>query len=181
MSPLFLIAILAFMVIGFQRGWRRELISLVFVLLATFLVHVNTSNFVGNFVSRIPAVFVYMTGGTPAPNTTSSPGFLDGWVPSLFIFIGVVILGYFVGNKVFPKPATPPERIIGVIPGLLSGAFVLWYLEGVIQDATGQPSIPLNFAEADPGKYVPIIFVIAILALVVAVIAARAKKATGKK
>jgi hypothetical protein len=106
---------------------------------------------------------------------------ITGPLPSLLIFAGVVVLGYFVGNRVFPKPATPPERIIGIIPGVLSGAFILWYLEGFIQNATGNATLPLNFADADPGKYVPIIFVIGILALVVAVIAARAKKAPVKK
>ena len=173
MSPLFVIAILAFMILGFQRGWRREVISLVFVLLATFLVNVKTSDFVGSFLSHIPGAITILLGGTPSQAPAQGP-LITGWVPSLLIFAGVVILGYF-------KPATPPERIIGIIPGVLSGAFILWYLEGFIQAATGNPTIPLNFADSDPGKYVPIIFVIGILALVVAVIAARAKKAPAKK
>lgn len=180
MSPLFVIAILAFMILGFQRGWRREVISLVFVLLATFLVNVKTSDFVGSFLSHIPGAVTILLGGTASQAPSQGP-LITGWVPSLLIFAGVVILGYFIGNKVFPKPATPPERIIGIIPGVLSGAFILWYLEGFIQAATGNPTIPLNFADSDPGKYVPIIFVIGILSLVVAVIAARAKKAPGKK
>jgi hypothetical protein len=180
MSPLFVVAILIGMVLGFQRGWRREVISLVFVLLAIFLVQVNTSDFIGNFLSHIPGAITILLGGTPSEGSPQGP-LITGWVPSLFIFAGVVVLGYFVGNKVFPKPATTPERIIGIIPGLLSGAFVLWYLEGFIQKATGQPIIPLDFADANPGKYVPVIFVIGVLALVVAVIAARAKKAPAKK
>jgi hypothetical protein len=180
MSPLFIIAILIGLVLGFQRGWRREIISLVFVLLATFLVNVKTSDFIGSFLSHIPPAITTLLGGTASPTPSQGP-LITGWVPSLLIFAGVIVLGYFVGNKVFPKPATPPERIIGIIPGILSGAFVLWYLEGFLQSATGNSTLPLNFADADPGKYVPIIFVIGVLALVVAVIAARAKKAPAKK
>jgi hypothetical protein len=179
MAPLFVIAILIGMILGFQRGWRREVVSLVFVLLAAFLVNVKTSDFVGNFLSHIPGAITILLGGTPS-QPPQGP-LINGPVPSLLIFAGVIVLGYFVGNRVFPKPATPPERIIGIIPGVLSGVFVLWYLKGFIEQATGRPSIPLDFAEADPGKYVPVIFVIGVLALVVAVIAARAKKAPAKK
>jgi hypothetical protein len=180
MAPLFVIAILIGMILGFQRGWRREVISLVFVLLATFVVNVKTSDFIGNFLSRIPGAITTLLGGTQSQVTVQGP-LITGPLPSLLIFAGVVVLGYFVGNRVFPKPATPPERIIGIIPGILSGAFILWYLEGFIQAATGNSTLPLNFADADPGKYVPVIFVVGILALVVAVIAARAKKAPAKK
>jgi hypothetical protein len=98
-------------------------------------------------------------------------------LPSFFIFVALIVLGYIVGNRVFPKPATPTERIIGIIPGILSGAFVLGYLERFLQSATGAPSIPLDFSSADPGQYVPVIFVVAILTLVAALIAARVKKA----
>lgn len=179
MSPLFIIAILIGGVFGFQRGWKREIVSLVFVLLASFLVNVNTSNFVGNFLSHIPGAIAILLGGTasqaPAPVIT-------GWVPSLFIFAGAVVLGYFIGNKVFKDKPNTPERMIGIIPGILAGAFILWYLQGFLQTATGSPTIPLDFAAASPTNYVPIIFVVAILALIVAVIAARAKKApAGKK
>jgi hypothetical protein len=178
MSPLFIIAILVFIVLGFRRGWRRELISLVFILLATFLVNVNTSSFVGDFLGRIPVAFAVLAGTTPSPSPPSSQALLPaGALPSFFIFAGLVVLGYIVGNRVFPKPATPTERLIGIIPGILSGAFVLWYLEGFLQNAMGRPSISLDFAGADPGQYVAVIFVVAILSLVAALIAARVKKA----
>lgn len=180
MSALFIIAILIGMVLGFQRGWRREVISLVFVLLATFLVNVKTSDFIGGFLSHIPPAITTLLGGTPSQVPSQGP-LITGWVPSLLIFAGVIVLGYFIGNKVFPKPATPPERIIGIIPGVLSGAFVLWYLQSFFQSATGNSTLPLDFAAASPSNYIPIIFVIGVLALVVAVIAARAKKAPAKK
>src|SRR5436305_3070077 len=134
----FFIAILAFIVIGYQRGWRRELISLVFVLLASVLIHADTSDSLSTFLGRISAFFVFMTTGTSAPST-SPLNFLGGPVWSLIIFAGIVLLGYFVGGKVFPKPATPTERFLGIIPSILSGAFILGYLRSYIQTTTNQP------------------------------------------
>jgi hypothetical protein len=180
----FFVAILAFIVLGFQRGWRREVISLVFVLLASVLIHPETSDAIGAFLGRIPAVFAFLTGTTVSPGSTQSLSLLGGPVWSLVIFAGLVVLGYVVGNRVFGKPATPQERFIGIVPGVLSGAFILWFLSNYIQTVTHQAVAPVNVTDVDPGKYVPAIFVIAILALVVALIAGRIKKAqaaAGKK
>jgi hypothetical protein len=178
----FFVAILVFIVLGFQRGWRREVISLVFVLLASVLIRPDTSDAIGSFLGRIPAVFTFLTGTTPSPGSTQTVSFLGGPIWSLIIFAGVVVLGYFVGNRVFGKPATPQERFIGIVPGVLSGAFILWFLSNYIQTVTSQPVTAVDVTDVDPGKYIPAIFVIAILALVVALIAARVKKAqAGKK
>jgi hypothetical protein len=179
----FFVAILVFIVLGFQRGWRREVISLVFVLLASVLIHPETSDAIGTFLGRIPVVFAFLTGTTPSPAGTQPVSLVGGPVWSLIIFAGLVVLGYFVGNRVFGKPASPQERFIGIVPGLLSGAFILWFLSNYIQTVTHQSVAPVNVTDVDPSRYVPAIFVIAILALVVALIAARIKKAqaTGKK
>ncbi len=180
----FFVAILAFIVLGFQRGWRREVISLVFVLLASVLIRPETGDVIATFLGRIPAVFAFLTGATPSPSGTQPVSFLGGPVSSLIIFAGVVVLGYFVGNRVFGKPATPQERFIGIVPGLLSGAFILWFLSNYIQTVTHQAVAPVSVTDVNPGNYVPAIFVIAIVALVVALIAGRIKKAqaaAGKK
>jgi hypothetical protein len=45
-----------------------------------------------------------------------------------------------------------------------------------------QPDVTqVSWTEIDPGKYIPVIFVIVILAVIVALIAARVKKVQGKK
>lgn len=51
----FFIAIVIFAVIGFQRGWRREVVSLAFILLAVLLVRPDSSRAVSEFLSRLPA------------------------------------------------------------------------------------------------------------------------------
>jgi hypothetical protein len=182
----FFIVILVFLVLGFQRGWRRELVSLVFVLLASVLIRADTSDGVGNFLGRIPVVLALMVGAnTPetssTPQTSDATPLLAGPMWSLLIFGGVVVLGYIIGDRVFGKPATPQERFIGVIPGVISGAFVLGYLSNYVQSVSGSPNLTLDLSTTSPANYVPVIFVIAILALVIALIAARIKKAAGKK
>ena len=44
--------LLVFMVTGFIRGWSREVISLVFILLAVCLVHPDTSDAFNCFLGR---------------------------------------------------------------------------------------------------------------------------------
>jgi hypothetical protein len=176
----FFLAILIFMVIGFQRGWKREVISLVFVLLASVLVHKDTSDIISAVLGRIPTVFAYMTG-TASPPPSTPVAFLGGPVWSLIIFAGLIALGYFVGDKVMPKPANPQERFIGVIPSVLSGAFILGYLSSYVTVAAGNPKLTIDLSTTDPNNFVPVIVMIAILALVVALIAARVKKAPGRK
>ncbi len=178
----FFIAILAFIVIGFQRGWRRELVSLVFALLASVLIRSNTSDAVGGFLGRIPAFFAFLTNSQPPATSTQPVSFLAGPMWSLIIFVGLVVLGYVVGNRAFPKPATPVERFIGIVPGVITGAVVLGYMTNYLRaEGAGSQRLTFNVPSPDPASYIPLIFVIAIVALVIALISARMRKASGKK
>jgi hypothetical protein len=179
----FFVAILAFAVIGFQRGWRRELVTLVFVLLAFFLIHPDSSRSLGQFLARLPSVFAYLLGGSAAPQTATADQvttFLGPWGP-LLLFAAIIALGYYIGNKAFGKPGTPQERFIGVIPAIIYGAFILAYLSSILPKSQGN-LVTVAAQWPDPSNYVPVIFAIAIVALIVALVAARAKKPpAGKK
>ena len=178
----FFVAILAFVVIGFQRGWRRELVTLVFVLLAFFLIRPDSGRSFGEFLARLPSVFAYLLGSSVAPQTATADqvsSFLGPWGP-LLIFIGVIALGYYIGNKAFGRPATPSERFIGIIPAVIYGAFILAYFSSILPRSQGN-LVTLAVQAPDPANYVPVIFVIAIIALVVALVSARAKKPPAKK
>lgn len=176
----FFVAILVFIVIGFIRGWRRELVSLVFVLLAAVLIRPGTNNTIGQIIARIPSTLGYLAGSSnTSTGSTSSSSFFGPW-GTLLIFALVVVLGYFVGNKAFPKPTTPAERFIGVIPGVISGAFIMAYL--VSSGFFGsRPSVDIVLTPPDPTNYVAIIFIIVVAALIIALIASRSKKAPAKK
>jgi hypothetical protein len=178
----FFVAILAFVVIGFQRGWRRELVSLVFVLLAVFLIRPDSGRTFGQFLSRLPAVLAYLLGGNSAPPSATPEavtGFLGPWGP-LLVFLLIVGLGYYIGNRAFPRPGMPQERFVGIVPAIISGAFILAYLSSMLPRSQGN-LVTVAVQAPDPANYVPVIFAIAIVSLVVALVAARAKKPPAKK
>jgi hypothetical protein len=179
----FFVTMLAFIIGGFMRGWRREIMSLVFVLLAVVLIRPNTSDDLNSFLARMGNFVAYLSGGGQLDSPPSSSGltFLGGPFWSLVIFMIVVLLGYYIGNRVFPQPSTTHERFIGVIPALISGAFVLFYLSSYARGTGGQANLQVQVAPPDPNSFVPVIFVLALIALVVGLIASRFKKASGKK
>jgi drug/metabolite transporter (DMT)-like permease len=179
----FFVAIFVFIILGFQRGWRRELISLVFILLGVFLVNSGNFKTVSSFLTRIPNMIGFLiTGSQTSANPVIQPvaNVLGPWGP-LLLFAAIVVVGYLVGNKAFPKPATPSDRFLGIIPAIISGAFVLVYLGSFFpKDATGHTVFSVAVQSPDPANYISVIIVIAIVAVVVALIAARAKKPAKK-
>jgi hypothetical protein len=178
----FYIAMLAFIVVGFQRGWKRELITLVFVLLGAFFIQPTSTTGFSSFLGRLTAgVGFIFTGKAQTSTTTPSflPGLFGSWGP-LIIFAAVVALGYFVGSKAFPRPSTPSERFIGIVPAIVYGAVILSYLGSYLRASGGNSNVvSINLTSPDPSNYVPIIFVIAIVAVIVGMLVSRTKKAAG--
>jgi hypothetical protein len=176
----FFVAIFAFIVAGFYRGWRREVISLVFILLGIFIAQPATASAIGAFLDRLPALINYLLTGTPAPPAPlQAPQISFGVAGTLLLFALIVALGYYVGNRAFPKPATPAERFIGVVPALISGAAVLYYLNNssiFTKNANGQENLAAVFQIPDPAAYVPLLFLIALIAVIVALISNRTAK-----
>jgi hypothetical protein len=168
-----------FGVIGFRRGWRREVLSLVFVLLAVVLVHPDTSAVLNGFLIRLENAVAYLSGSGPltSPPSSQGLGFLGGpssfW--SLVIFGLIVALGYYIGYKVFEGPKTPHERFLGIIPALISGAFILFFLNSY-ETATGSPGNRIEVPLPDPSAFVSTIVIIGIITLITAFIASRLKK-----
>ncbi len=176
----FFVAILVFIIVGFQRGWRRELITLVFVLLAVILIRPNSGGFISDLFTRIPQVIAYIFTGSTSTGTmpAASSSFLGPW-GTLLGFVLVVALGYVIGQRVFPKPTTPTERFIGIVPSVISGAFILGYLTTgnfFAKNQQGQSFFSIVVQPPDPTNYVPVIFVIAVIAVIVGLVAGRAKK-----
>ena len=174
----FFVAILVFVIVGFQRGWRRELITLIFVLLAVVLIRPG-NNIITSLFNRLLSALGYLATGSTGSSTAISTNFLGAW-GTMLAFALVVALGYVVGNRVFPKPTNPADRIIGVVPSIISGAFILFYLTSgnfFAKDTQGQSFFSIVVQPPDPTRYVPVIFVIAIIAAIVGLImASRAKK-----
>src|SRR5579884_2490239 len=98
--------------IGFLRGWRREIVSLAFLLAAILFLAVGGGTWVADLLFvRIPFAFGNGSRIPPAPSDTTIT------LTTLITFVIIVAIGYLVGNRVFPKAALPVDRLMGIIPG----------------------------------------------------------------
>jgi len=174
----FFLAIIAFGVIGFQRGWRREIISLAFTLTGTlFLVFgsLGLAQFV--FVNLPRATQALLsgtsTGAAPPAVTASDPRVAISTGIAFIVFIG---LGYLISMRVAPKAASATERILGVIPAVISGYAILTFITAAF-GKTALFSVGVNTPNQSLiGSYLLVIFIVVVVAVIVALIAASAKK-----
>jgi hypothetical protein len=180
----FFIVILAFAVLGFQRGWRRELVSLGFTLGAVLLLYLGGGGGLAQFLFvRVP-VIAQIIGGTSASSVTSGGSTVptvNVLLTTIVAFVIIVGAGYLIGNRAFPRPNTPQERLLGILPAIVSAYFLMLYVTNVLAN-----SQLITLGVSTPGQgligsYVLIIFVIAIVVIIAALIAANAKKSPGGK
>src|SRR6266496_400896 len=114
----FFIIIFAFAVIGFIRGWRREIVSLAFTLAAVLIVALGG----GALVAQ--AIFVRLPLALQDPHNLhppGPPGDLDILIVTGLTLVVLIALGYLIGNRAFPRPGVPAERVLGVIPAIFAG------------------------------------------------------------
>jgi len=179
----FFIVILAFAVVGFQRGWKRELVSLGFSLGAVLFLYLGGGSGMAQLIFvRLPIIAQVVAGTS---GTSQAP--TNGTVPTNIIllttiitFIVVVAAGYLVGNRAFPKPATPQERLFGILPAIVGGYFMMLYVTYVVKSPLVTVGVDTP-NQGQVGSYVLVIFVIAVVVVIAALIAANAKKPGGKK
>jgi hypothetical protein len=184
-SECFFFAILAFAVMGFYRGWKKEVLSLLFILIAAFLVRPSSGGGFTEMLARLPATISYLLTGTVSPPSAPAPtnAFLGPLGPVL-AFLLIAALGYYLGEKAFPKPASPTERILGILPAITAGALFLGFLNSsnfFAKDPQGHSVFSIMLQPPDPGQFVPVLLVISILVVIGGLIATRAKKTAGKK
>jgi hypothetical protein len=184
-SECFFFAILAFAVVGFYRGWKKEILSLLFILIAAFLVRPSSGGGFTEMIAHLPATISYLVSGKVAPSSapTSTNAFLGAWGPILG-FVLIAAIGYYLGEKAFPKPTSPTERILGILPAVATAALFLGFLNSsnfFAKDTQGHSVFSISLQPPDPGQFVPILLVISILVVIGGLIATRARKSTGKK
>jgi len=176
-DALFLLSIIIFAILGYQRGWRREVVSLLFIIVG--VVFLNLSG--GIYLSMLLYQFLL---GKPISKTVlnSHPNVL------LFVTIAslvvIIACGYAIGNRLFQKkPPIAQDRTLGLIPGIIAGAVVaaeLTYFllpdtrKSVI--TTGTILLNLNFLI---NPTVLLIFVIAVVVVIIGLMATRPKKSSG--
>src|SRR5436305_13728215 len=95
----FFVAMLAFAIVGFRRGWKREVVTLIFVLLAFFLINRQSAEGFDQFLGRgTNVVSVIMTGATRPVQSPTFPTRMgtSGLVTALGF---IVALGYYGGRR----------------------------------------------------------------------------------
>ncbi|HVB74305.1 MAG TPA: CvpA family protein [Ktedonobacteraceae bacterium] len=175
----FFIAIVGFGLIGFIRGWRREVISLAFALTAVLFLLLNGGSALAQIVFiKLPVAFQYFFG-SGSPQKPPSPSAQQTLIVTLVAFVLIVVIGYMVGNRAFPAKGnalSPADRLLGILPGLVTGYFLITYISNtfarnpVISVGVGTPSQDVLT------NYVPLLFVVAIVVVIAGLIASRAKK-----
>jgi len=172
----FFAVIIVFAVIGLNRGGRREVVSLVFALAGfVFLVVLNGGPALASFIfQRVPVIIAYIFGQS-AP-ATSSPTLQEVQITTVVAFFVILALGYLIGNRAMSKPATPADRIFGLIPGVATGFVVILFINHFFSTL-----FTLAFQTPNPSEYFVVLVVIAVVALVVGLIAKSMKKSGGAK
>ncbi len=176
-SQVFFIAIIIFAIIGFMRGWRREVISLAFTLTAVLFLYLNAGLYLARFLFvSLPRIimFVITQRVPPRPPDPSSQLVL---ITTVVTFIAFIALGYMIGNRAYPRPKAPSERVLGVIPAIITGFAIILapvFFGGSLFTLAVQP-LQLNSL----GEYMLVIFVVAVVAIVIGLISASAKKSSG--
>lgn len=180
----FFLIVLVFAVAGFMRGWKREIVSVAFTLGAAFVVGLGGGAAIAQTIfERIPLAL--QDPSHPQPVTSPNPTITA--VVTVLTLILLIILGYIIGNKVFPKPGTPAERFLGAVIGIGAG-IVIYYIVSLIAPYLAKgPGFSFFISapsQSAVGSSFLIIFIIVAVLLIVGLVSARAKKpggAPGKK
>ena len=177
----FFIIIFAFAVIGFIRGWRREIVSLAFTLAAVLIGALGGGALVAE------AVFVRLPLAFQDPNNLRPPGpptSLEVIIVTAVTLVALIALGYLIGNRSFPKPTTPAERFLGAIPAIVAGIAIYATVSRLTNLFNKGPAF--TFAVPNPssdmiGNYLLLIFIVLVVLLIIGLVASSAKKSGGAK
>ena len=174
-NALFAISILAFAWSGYQRGWKRETVSLLFIVLGLIFLLLNG----GTYLARLLYQLLLNMTLTDKELMTSHQRFV--LITTIFAFAIIIVLGYVIGRRAFPK-AVGPDRVLGIIPGIITGALVAAYLTYYIIPSTQTtvisagtfytniiPNLMANFT-------VVVIFLLALVVIFIGLAATRPKK-----
>ena len=174
-SQTFFALLLIGAVVGAYRGWHREVIACA-VILATVLFLVNGG---GTLLSNL-LVQGYSNVSQPTNGATGSSGLgtCTAVLPGLLskgTFVTMTWLGYRAGKYHAPAPEAARHRATGILPGVVNGAAVGYYLSNYVFPGTqfviGTPT------PANASAYLPQAIGLGILALLVTLfIAGQARK-----
>ena len=174
----FFIAIIGFAVLGFQRGWRREIVSLAFTLTGILFLIFGSLGLAQFFFINMPRAMQTLFTGTPASGRRpiilpSDPRVAISTAIAFVVFVG---LGYLISYRVAGKPGGTPERIWGVIPAVISGYAILTFVTAAF-GKTSLFTVDVNTPNQNLiSSYLLVIFIVVVVAIIVGLVAASSKK-----
>jgi hypothetical protein len=182
-SECFFVIILTAAFIGLWRGWVREVITTAILLGVILFLLLGGSDVIYRFIFvNLVDAFKALGGGAAAANDSgaaASPSTQTDFLFSLLTFGGLTTVGYLVGHKAGKPPTTAMHRLTGLIPGAVNGASVVFYAtRNIIPNA----SLSVTSPDANTvNNYLPVIFGIALLAVVIILIALSTKSKSKEK
>ena len=124
--------------IGARRGWGRELVTCAIVLSTLLFLQLGGTAIVSGLFANGLSTGASTTAG--ATSSCGAGGALSSAAASKslseFIFGGMVWLGYFAGNRHGAASETATARLMGIIPGVITGGAIAYYLNSVIYPGT---------------------------------------------
>src|SRR5271167_1777499 len=121
-DALFLVAIVIFGLNGYRRGWRREIVSLLSLVLGLVFLLMNG----GAYMARLLYQLLLDVNLTEHQLIVSHPRFV--LITTLFALALIVGLGYPIGRRRFSGPASSEDRTLGFLLGAFIGVFVAAYV-----------------------------------------------------
>jgi MFS family permease len=163
-TALFIVVVPIFLWLGYRRGWRRELFLLPFILGAVLFLILNIGQALAQFLTQL---LLDRPGVSAAPRAV--------FFISVLCLAGIVAMGYLLGNRLFPKPGTPQDRVLGILPAFISGSVVVYYLTTLIFPGTQQVILGQGFILLDQyhlGYYALGLFIIVAIVIVIRLVTA---------
>jgi hypothetical protein len=179
-SECFFVIILTAAFVGLWRGWIREVITTAILLGVILFLMLGGSDVIYRFifVNLIDAFRALGGGGTTGTTSAPTPSTEGDFFFSLLTFGGLTTVGYLVGHKAGKPPTSATHRLTGIVPGAVNGAAVVFYATRNLI-----PNLNLSVQSPDSGtvsNYLPVIFGVALLAVLVILIALSAKSKAKK-
>ncbi len=177
----FLIAIVAFGIVGFQRGWRREIVSLAFTLTGILFLTFGSQGLAEFIFIHLPRALSTLTTGTLGipPATSIAADDPRVAISAAITFLLFIVLGFLVSVRVAAKPAGTPEKLFGVIPGIIGGYAIMTFLSKALSNSS---LLRVDVHTPDQnliGSYLLVIFIIIVVVIILALISASSKKSGG--
>jgi len=171
--------------IGLWRGWVREVITTAILLGVILFLILGGQGVLYRFIfvnlaDAFRDLFEGGSGGSVSVNSSGAPTpqSQGDFFFSLITFGTLTSIGYIVGHRAGRPPTAATHRLVGIIPGVVNGIAVIFYLVKYI-------FTQLNVSIASPdattvSNEFPVVFGLALVAVIGVLIALSARSRAKK-